>query len=424
MAPADARPRTALAAIWREVLGVERGRHRRQLLRPRRPLAPAGAGARAAPLRARPGPVARGAVPAPDGSHAGRAPLAARRSTRVSHERARARRGGPAGADRHHRDGRPLPRRRERGAVLGATCGTASSRSRSSATRSCAAAGVDPALLRNPRYVRARGVLEGVELFDAGFFGLSPREAEIIDPQHRVFLEMRLGGARERRLRARRRCAGASASSPASGMNTYLLANLLTNPRADRWPPAPTRRCSATTRTSSPRASPTSSNLDGPEPHRPDRLLDVARRGPAGLPGLLTGECDMALAGGVSLDVPAGSRATSTRRADPLARRPLPRLRRARRRARCPARASASSCSSGSRDALADGDHVHAVIRGAAVNNDGSQKVGYTAPERRRAGRGDRRGPRAGGRRSRDDQLRRGARHRHAARRSRSRSRR
>ena len=52
-----------------------------------------------------------------------------------------------------------------------------------------AAAGVDAGLLRNPRYVRARGVLQGAELFDAVFFGLSPREAEIMDPQHRVFLE-------------------------------------------------------------------------------------------------------------------------------------------------------------------------------------------------------------------------------------------
>src|SRR5206468_7996465 len=51
------------------------------------------------------------------------------------------------------------------------------------------AAGVDPAHLADPRYVRAKGVLAGADRFDAGFFGFTPREAEVMDPQHRVFLE-------------------------------------------------------------------------------------------------------------------------------------------------------------------------------------------------------------------------------------------
>src|SRR5689334_24253508 len=51
------------------------------------------------------------------------------------------------------------------------------------------AAGVDAALLRDPAYVRAAGILEDPELFDASFFGINHREAEMMDPQHRVFLE-------------------------------------------------------------------------------------------------------------------------------------------------------------------------------------------------------------------------------------------
>src|SRR5512135_2469714 len=51
------------------------------------------------------------------------------------------------------------------------------------------AAGNDPAQVRMPNYVKARGVLGDTDIFDAGFFGLHPREASLMDPQHRLFLE-------------------------------------------------------------------------------------------------------------------------------------------------------------------------------------------------------------------------------------------
>ena len=49
--------------------------------------------------------------------------------------------------------------------------------------------GVSEALLKDPGYVKARGALDGIDLFDAEFFGFTPKEAAITDPQHRLFLE-------------------------------------------------------------------------------------------------------------------------------------------------------------------------------------------------------------------------------------------
>jgi acyl transferase domain-containing protein len=51
------------------------------------------------------------------------------------------------------------------------------------------ASGIDPAIFSDPAYVRRAAPLDDAECFDASFFGYSPKEAELMDPQHRVFLE-------------------------------------------------------------------------------------------------------------------------------------------------------------------------------------------------------------------------------------------
>src|SRR5689334_14811181 len=91
-----------------------------------------------------------------------------------------------------------------------------------------AAAGVDPALLADPRYVRAKGVLEDADRFDAAFFGFTPREAEVMDPQHRVFLEC-AWEALEDAACDPERSPGRIGVWAGSGTSSYLISNLLPN---------------------------------------------------------------------------------------------------------------------------------------------------------------------------------------------------
>jgi phthiocerol/phenolphthiocerol synthesis type-I polyketide synthase E len=90
------------------------------------------------------------------------------------------------------------------------------------------AAGVSPAHLRDPRYVKARAIVEGVELFDAGFFGYNPREAAIMDPQQRLFLEC-AWEALEHAGYDPATYTGLIGVFAGASMNTYLLANLYPN---------------------------------------------------------------------------------------------------------------------------------------------------------------------------------------------------
>lgn len=92
-----------------------------------------------------------------------------------------------------------------------------------------AAAGVSLAELADPDYVKAGAVLEDIEAFDAGFFGLAPREVQIIDPQQRLFLEtawtaLEAAGCDPGRLD------GSVGVFAGAALSTYLINNLLPNP--------------------------------------------------------------------------------------------------------------------------------------------------------------------------------------------------
>ena len=260
-----------------------------------------------------------------------------------------------------------------------------------------AAAGVARELRRDPRYVPAAGVLDGVELFDAGFFGYTPREAELLDPQQRLFLECAWEALEDAGYDSLR-VPGPVGVFAGLGFNTYLHADpRQPRPRDGR----PARRCCSgndkdflATRVSY------KLNLKGPSVTVQTACSTSLVAVHLACQNLLLGACDMALAGGVSIALPAARRLSLRGGGHPLARRLLPRLRR-RGGARHGARraAPASSCSSGSTDALAARRHHprrHPRLGGQQRR---LRQGRLHRAERRRAGRGDHRG--AGRRRGR-----------------------
>src|SRR5439155_18183596 len=91
------------------------------------------------------------------------------------------------------------------------------------------ARGLDPALLADPLWVKAAAVLDDFDAFDAAFFGLTPREAELMDPQHRLFLEC-ASEALERAGYNPDTAPEAIGVYGGTTTNTYLLYNLVSNP--------------------------------------------------------------------------------------------------------------------------------------------------------------------------------------------------
>jgi acyl transferase domain-containing protein len=238
------------------------------------------------------------------------------------------------------------------------------------------AAGVLPATLADPSYVRSAGVVDGIDLFDAPFFGYSAREAALLDPQQRLFLECAwevLEAAGYDGLRV----AGPVGVYGGVGPNSYYFFyqfsrhGLLNAPEGVQG------------------------FIGGDKDFFCTRIsYELGLRGPSlgvqtacssslvavhlACQSLLSGECDMALAGGAALKVPqvgyfhlpGGILAPD---------------------GRCrafDAEAAGSVPGSGVGvvllkrldDALADGDSIRAVILGSAVNNDGALRVGFSAP--------------------------------------------
>jgi acyl transferase domain-containing protein/acyl carrier protein len=239
-----------------------------------------------------------------------------------------------------------------------------------------AQAGVRPEEFQDPAYIPAKAITRDVERFDARFFGYTSREAQVLDPQQRLFLEVawealeRAGYDSERYRKAIGVFGGVSPSHwpLALWSNPELMAavsgyQIMLSTDKDFL------------------ASRVAYKLDlrGPAVAVQTACSTSLVAVHMACQSLLAGECDTALAGGVSISVP--QKTGYPYEADAIASRD----------GHCRAfDAEASGTVSGNgagivvlkrlADALRDGDQVEAVIKGSAANNDGARRVGFTAP--------------------------------------------
>jgi len=238
-------------------------------------------------------------------------------------------------------------------------------------------AGEEAELLANPNYVRARSILEGVDQFDASFFGFNPREAEMLDPQQRLMLQC-AWEALENAGYDTEQFRGVAGLFAGTSFSNYLVHNLYKNRPlmelfGDFESTLSNVQDSLATRVGY------KLNLKGAccsvQTFCSTSLVAVHLASQS----LLNYETDLAMAGGVTVYVPQQSgylyqpggisspdghcrtfdaKAQGTVFGNGVALVVLKRL----------------------EDALEQGDTIHAVIRGSAINNDGSTKVSYTAP--------------------------------------------
>jgi len=238
-------------------------------------------------------------------------------------------------------------------------------------------AGVSAALRADPLYVRARGVIDDIDQFDAAFFGINPKEAELMDPQQRVFLEI-CWECLERAGYVPDQAPGPVGVYGGMYNASYFQRHVSTRPDlvemvGEFQVMLANEKDYITTRVAN------KLNLTGPavSVHTAcsTSLVAIAQAFFA----LRTGQCRMALAGGASVTCPPksgylyneGSMLSPdghTRSFD--------------------AKAKGTVFSDGATvvllkrlsDAIADGDTIYAVLRGAAINNDGGAKASFTAP--------------------------------------------
>jgi acyl transferase domain-containing protein/thioesterase domain-containing protein/SAM-dependent methyltransferase/acyl carrier protein len=237
--------------------------------------------------------------------------------------------------------------------------------------------GVDKNLLNDPNYVKAGAILEDIDLFDAAFFEINPKEAENTDPQHRLFLEC-AWSALENAGYDSTRCNSRIGVYAGAALSTYTYLTFTadseyTGSASNVQKVIGNDKDFLSTRVSY------KLNLCGPSITVQTACSTSLVAISLAYQSLLNYQCDMALAGGVSIVVPQKtgylyqeggilSQDGHCRAFD--------------------AKAGGTIVGNGVgivvlkrlADAIADGDYIHAIIKGVAINNDGANKVGYTAP--------------------------------------------
>jgi acyl transferase domain-containing protein len=232
------------------------------------------------------------------------------------------------------------------------------------------ARGTNLAILDDPRFVGARAVLDEADLFDANFFGYTPREAQLMDPQQRLFLECG-SEALEDAGYDPDTYPGMIGVYAGVSVNSYLLSHFATNPEVALS--LGTDKDFIASRLSY------KLNLRGPsvvvQTACSTSLVAICHACQA----LLDYHCDIAISGAASVSFPQRS---GYLHVDGGILSPD---------GHCRAFDASSKGTVGGdgigvvvlkrlADALNDGDHIHAVVRGFALNNDGAMKIGYTAP--------------------------------------------
>ena len=237
-------------------------------------------------------------------------------------------------------------------------------------------AGVSEELIASPNYVKRAGVMAGPDLFDARFFDISAREAELIDPQQRIFLECAWEALEDAGYTARN-SPGKIALYAGSGVNTYFL-NLLTDENIRYSDDATAILFANGNHFLATRAS-YKLDLTGPSMTVQTACSTSLVAVHMACRALLNHECDMAMAGGVTIQTPQNIGDIFQ---EGGINSPDGHCRAFDEHAQGTVRGNGAGIVVIKRlgDALRDGDHIRAVIKGSAINNDGGDKVGYTAP--------------------------------------------